>query len=207
MEKNKRENMSNVFYFLGRILTNKLVIALIIIAVLGGISLGVKQVAFTDNKTTKLGFEDIGELATQEAWCTEVNVTDQSKRLFGIKIPFTQSKYIYSYDVVVKAGIDFNKITWSVKNKTITVKMPESKILSCELDMDSFKVYHEEESIFTKITLKDNNKSFEKLKETARKDSQANGLLDNADKNAETIISSFFWKVYNKDEYKIKYVR
>ena len=30
MEKNKRENMSNVFYFLGRILTNKLVIALII---------------------------------------------------------------------------------------------------------------------------------------------------------------------------------
>ena len=70
MEKNKRENMSNVFYFLGRILTNKLVIALIIIAVLGGISLGVKQVAFTDNKTTKLGFEDIGELATQEARCT-----------------------------------------------------------------------------------------------------------------------------------------
>lgn len=207
MEKNKRKNMSNVFYFLGRILTNKLVIALIIIAVLGGISLGVKQVAFTDNKTTKLGFEDIGELATQEAWCTEVNVTDQSKKLFGIKIPFTQSKYIYSYDVVVKAGIDFNKITWSVKNKTITVKMPESKILSCELDMDSFKVYHEEESIFTKITLKDNNKSFEKLKETARKDSQANGLLDNADKNAETIISSFFWKEYNKDEYKIKYVR
>ena len=50
------------------------------------------------------------------------------------------------------------------------------------------------------------NKSFEKLKETARKDSQANGLLDNADKNAETIISSFFWKEYNKDEYKIKYV-
>ena len=207
MEKNKRENMSNVFYFLGRILTNKLVIALIIIAVLGGISLGVKQVAFTDNKTTKLGFEDLGELATQEARCTEVNVTDQSKKLFGIKIPFTQSKYIYSYDVVVKAGIDFNKITWSVKDKTITVKMPESKILSCELDMDSFKVYHEEESIFTKITLKDNNKSFEKLKETARKDSQANGLLDNADKNAETIISYFFWKEYNKEEYKIKYVR
>ena len=207
MEKNKRENMSNVFYFLGRILTNKLVIALIIIAVLGGISLGVKQVAFTDNKTTKLGFEDIGELATQEARCTEVNVTDQSKKLFGIKIPFTQSKYIYSYDVVVKAGIDFNKITWSVKDKTITVKMPESKSLSCELDMDSFKIYHEEESIFTKITLKDNNKSFEKLKETARKDSQANGLWDNADKNAGTIISSFFWKEYNKDEYKIKYVR
>ena len=90
MEKNKRENMSNVFYFLGRILTNKLVIALIIIAVLGGISLGVKQVAFTDNKTTKLGFEDIGELATQEARCTEVNVTDQSKNFWNKDSIYTE---------------------------------------------------------------------------------------------------------------------
>ena len=131
MEKNKRENKSNVLYFLGRILTNKVVIALIVIAAIGGISFGVKEVAFTDSKTTKLGFEDIGELATQEAHCTEVNVTDRAKKLFGVKVPFTQSKYIYSYDVVVKAGIDFNKIKWSVNDKTITVEMPEAKILSC----------------------------------------------------------------------------
>lgn len=207
MEKNKRENMSNVFYFLGRILTNKLVIALIIIAVLGGISLGVKQVAFTDNKTTKLGFEDIGELATQEARCTEVNVTDQSKKLFGIKIPFTQSKYIYSYDVVVKAGIDFNKITWSVKDKTITVKMPESKILSCELDMDSFKVYHEEESIFTPIKLADNNDALKMLIENAKQDAVANGLLENAESNAETILRGFFANVYDLQKYKIEFIR
>ena len=206
MEKNKRENMSNVFYFLGRILTNKLVIALIIIAVLGGISLGVKQVAFTDNKTTKLGFEDIGELATQEARCTEVNVTDQSKKLFGIKIPFTQSKYIYSYDVVVKAGIDFNKITWSVKDKTITVKMPESKILSCELDMDSFKVYHEEESIFTPIKLADNNDALKTLIENAKQDAVANGLLENAESNAETILRGFFANVYDLQKYKIEFI-
>ena len=207
MEKNKRENKSKVLYFLGRILTNKLVIVLIIIAAIGGgVSFGVKEVAFTDSKTTKLGFEDIGELATQEARCTEVNVTDRAKKLFGVKVPFTQSKYIYSYDVVVKAGIDFNKIKWSVNDKTITVEMPEAKILSCEVKTDSFKVYHEEESIFTKISLKDNNKSFEKLKATAKKDAKANGLLSNAEKNAKTIISSFFWKEYNKDEYKIKYI-
>ena len=80
------------------------------------------------------------------------------------------------------------------------------RILSCEVKTDSFKVYHEEESIFTKISLNDNNKSFEKLKATAKKDAKANGLLSNAEKNAKTIISSFFWKEYNKDEYKIKYI-
>ena len=116
-----------------------------------------------------------------------VNVTDRAKKLFGVKVPFTQSKYIYSYDVVVKAGIDFNKIKWSVNDKTITVEMPEAKILSCEVKTDSFKVYHEEESIFTKISLKDNNKSFEKLKATAKKDAKANGLLSNAEKNAKLL--------------------
>ena len=52
-----------------------------------------------------LGFEDIGELATQEANCTEVNVTEDVRKLFGIDIPFTQSKYIYSYKCDRKGGI------------------------------------------------------------------------------------------------------
>ena len=31
---------------------------------------GTRKVVSIDNKTTKLGFENIGELATQEAYCT-----------------------------------------------------------------------------------------------------------------------------------------
>ena len=90
------------------------------------------------------------------------------------------------------------------------------RILSCEVKTDSFKVYHEEESIFTKISYcsyflyylfkMKQLIPFEKLKATAKKDAKANGLLSNAEKNAKTIISSFFWKEYNKDEYKIKYI-
>lgn len=109
--------------------------------------------------------------------------------------------------MVVKAGIDFNKITWSVKNKTITVKMPESKILSCELDMDSFKVYHEEESIFTPIKLADNNDALKTLIENAKQDAVANGLLENAESNAETILRGFFANVYDLQKYKIEFIR
>lgn len=61
------------------------------------------------SKTTRLGFEDIGEMATQAAYTTQVNVTEGSRVLWGVTIPFTQSKYIYSYDVTIKAGIDFGR--------------------------------------------------------------------------------------------------
>lgn len=73
------------------------------------VGLGIRSVVLSESKSTKLGFENIGELATQTAYCTSVNVTEGSRELFGVTIPFTQSKYIYSYDIVIKAGFDFTE--------------------------------------------------------------------------------------------------
>ena len=183
-------------------LSKQILIILCIVAVVLVAWFGTRKVISIDNKTTKLGFENIGELATQEAYCTEVNVTDESKQLFGIDIPFTQSKYIYSYDVNVKAGIDFDQIDWSVKDKTITVKVPKAKILSCELNKDSFKVYHQQESVFNNIKVEENIEELKKLKKQTEEDAKANGLLENARTNAETLIKSFLSQSYNQDEYK-----
>lgn len=113
-----------------------------------------------ESDTTKIGFEDIGELATQSAYCTQVNSIDDYRTLFNaINIPFTQSKYIYSYDVIIKAGYNFEDIKWKEDegNKRITVDLPAPKILSTQVDFDSFKLYHEDESIFNNVTLKEQN--------------------------------------------------
>lgn len=62
---------------------------------------------------TKIGFEDIGELITQVAYCTEINDTnDAGRELFGILMPGTKSRQIYSYNVKVSAGIDFGKVDY-----------------------------------------------------------------------------------------------
>lgn len=175
----------------------------LLIAIVAAIGVGVHVINVSESKTTKIGFEDIGEMATQSAYCTEVNVTEDAKELYGMRIPFTQSKYIYSYDIVIKAGYDFNEIEWKEKNKTIEVKLPEAKVLSNELDMDSFKVYHEEESIFSKITLEENNDAVKKMKLNAQENAIANGLLENARSNAETMLTGFFADEYDLDEYKI----
>ena len=62
-----------------------------------------------------LGLKISGSWRHRRRNCTEVNVTEDVRKLFGIDIPFTQSKYIYSYNVIVKAGYDFGEIRYEVK--------------------------------------------------------------------------------------------
>ncbi|MEF2877376.1 MAG: DUF4230 domain-containing protein [Blautia sp.] len=206
--KRNRKNtvISRLKNILGNYLARKIIGGVCIILILAAVAAGVKSVIFSESKTTKIGFEDIGELATQSAYCTEVNVTEAARELFGITIPFTQSKYIYSYDVEIKAGFDFQEITWEVKDKTIEVRLPETKILSCDVDLDSMKIYHEDESIFRQITLEENNKALADLKQKAEEDAVANGLLENARSNGETILEGFFAGVYDLEEYKIVFM-
>lgn len=176
------------------------ILAIIIIGIIG-----FRSYITHNTDTTVIGFENIGELATQSAYCTEVNCTNDVKKLFKIKLPFTQSKYIYSYDVVIKAGFDFNKIKWKEKDKTIEVTLPKAQILSCEVDTDSLQVYHEKESIFNQISLEDNNEALKKLRDTAKKNALENGILENAYNNAKVILKGFFENKYDLQEYELKF--
>lgn len=197
----KKEN--KIWFFIKKHIKPKTILYLVIVLAVAGLAFGVGKEFNTESKTTKLGFEDIGELATQVAYCSEVNVTDESRDIYGIKIPFTQTKYVYSYDVEIKAGFDFSDITCDINgnNKTVSFTMPQPKILSNEIDLDSLKVYHEAESIFTNITLDENNKALQSLKEKAEQDSIDNGLLDNAKTNAEELLKNFLSNEYDPEEY------
>lgn len=154
-------------------------------------------------KTTRLGFEDIGELVTQSAYTTVVESTDDANKLFGIDIPFTQTKYIYSYDVIINAGYDFSQVKWKVIDNKIEVEVPEPIIISNEIDLDSLVVYHEQESIFNQVSIAQNNQALQNLKKTAEQDAINNGLLVQARENAERILSGFFGQVYDLEEYEI----
>ena len=107
------------------------------------------------------------------------------------------------YDIVIKAGFNFEEIEWKLNDHRIEVNLPETKILSSEINLDSFKLYHEDESIFRQITMDENNEALKSMQENAEKDAVANGLLDNARANAETILTGFFSSAYDMDEYEI----
>ena len=113
---------------------------------------------------------------------------------------------LFRGSIVIKAGFDFTEIEWEIKDTAITVRLPEAKILSSELKWDSFKLYHEDESIFKQIKMEENNEALKNLVQNAETDAVANGLLDNARSNAETILRSFFGNVYNLEEYEIRFI-
>lgn len=213
-ENTKKEviEKKTICIFRGHLFIKLVIILLLVLAVIAGIAglrKGGGQPAESESKTTRIGFENIGQMVTQAAYCTEMNVTKDSRKLFGMTIPFTQSEYIYSYDVEVRAGLDFSQIVWSVdeENSIIQVRLPQVQILSSEINTDTFKVYHEEESIFTPIKLADNNDALKTLIENAKQDAVANGLLENAESNAETILRGFFANVYDLQKYKIEFIR
>ena len=201
----KGEWKEKIISFIRRNATPRILAVGIGLGILLLIALGLGKVISSESRTTKIVFEDIGELATQSAYCTEVNVTEAARSIFGLEIPFTQSKYIYSYDVVIKAGFDFNEIQWEEKDKVIRVKLPEAKILSSEIDTDSFQVYHEDESIFRQISLEENNEALAEMKKSAEETAIEDGLLENARANAETILKGFFAQAYDLQKYELQF--
>lgn len=204
---NQVKKSNRIRRFLKKHLKIMMVGGFIIVACIGAIS--IKSFMDNDNKTTKIGFENIGELATQSAICTEVHVTSDWRKMFGkLKIPFTQSKYIYSHDYEVKAGFNFKKIEWKENEgaKIITVKLPKVKVLSNTPVRDSFKIYHETESKFNRVTLSDNMDALEGMQKQAERDAVANGLLKKARTNAKTVLIAFFKNKDDYKEYQIKFV-
>lgn len=87
-----------------KIISKKMIIGAGILICAGLIIWGIGSEFKSSSKTTTLGLRNIGELATQSAYVTEVDVLEDARTLFGMSLPGTQSKYIYSYDFVIKAG-------------------------------------------------------------------------------------------------------
>ena len=197
---------------LQKVLDIKFIIAVIIIILLCAVLVYTRKEAksnyVSDEKITEIGFENIGELATQSVTTTTVRVETKDLKLFNVSIPLTQSKYIYTYNTTIKAGINFSDVKWQLgdtddTSHNIYVDIPEVKTLSADIDLDSFKVLHEENNIFSPITLTEHNDSLIQLRENALSDAINCGLYDRALDNAKTILTSFISQVYPSNEYNI----
>lgn len=197
---------------LQKVLDIKFIIAVIIIILLCAVLVYTRKEAksnyVSDEKITEIGFENIGELATQSVTTTTVRVETKDLKLFNVSIPLTQSKYIYTYNTTIKAGINFSDVKWQLgdtddTSHNIYVDIPEVKTLSADIDLDSFKVLHEENNIFSPITLTEHNDSLIQLRENALSDAINSGLYYRALDNAKTILTSFISQVYPSNEYNI----
>ena len=163
-------------------------------------------------ETISSGLKEIGELATAEYYFTRTETVEDSKKIdltsigidFIADIPLTSNTFTYSYDGCIKAGIDFSEVEVSTdkENKEITILIPKSKILSSEVDPDSYHFYEIKNNILNPISPEDYAVSFADLVHKEEERAVETGLLDKADANAQKVLKNFV-KSYSSENYKI----
>ena len=150
----------------------------------------------------------IGELATQQYSYTDAGSFTDSRHFKNLNIPLTKKHFVLRWDGVIKAGIDIQKVIVEVndKDKLITIKMPEAKILSHELDANSFETLKEDNNIFNPITIDDVRNFDAKSKSLMEERAIESGLLDKAYENAKLVITSLVYtEVVEAQGYSIEF--
>jgi len=195
-------------------LFQKLMVLIVIVAIGGAFIIGLKLEA--NNQGPEIiavmniegNIKDIGELATAEYGYSIAQTADKpNKKVVGFEIPFTNSKVMYSYEGLIKAGIDFNELEVTVNeaNMTIFIELPDAEMLSSEVDFDSLIVYDEKYSPFNTFEFSDMNLSLSALQKTAEETALNNGLLVRAAENAQSIIRTTVMSFYDSVEYKVEF--
>ena len=155
------------------------------------------------------GLRDMGLLGTEEYYFTEVVSYSSVKKLFKtIKLGITESSYLASYDGVISAGLDFEKISVEKNDeeRIITIRLPKSEVKYMQIDPESFVLYSEKEGLGNKISLSDYNDSLIELEKNAEKKAVDRGLLKCADDNAKLVISNFVNSLVDTSDYMVRYI-
>ena len=143
---------------------------------------------------------DMGTLVTADYSCTQVETYSKTKTLFYVYD--SNTSFVYSYDGVVYAGVDFTKIKVERNdvNKQIIIEVPDADITSVEIDYDSFKVYSEKQGIFNPLKIEDYNDAQKSFDEKARTLAKEKGIIKKAEDNAKTIIETFVYSLMEDEE-------
>ena len=132
---------------------------------------------------------NIGELMTQEDRLSDMETIKDYRKFFDnekAKIPGTTKELVYSYDVVVKAGYNFEDIKFSIDDNVINVKLPKAEIFDCYIENE--KLIDEKNNIFNPIKGDEFESRKEELKEKNKAKAIESGLLDKAEEHAKDLI-------------------
>ena len=185
-----------------------LVLLLLVIGLLAVLFFGNGGLAKYTSRTLDFGLSDIGEFATQAGYYTNVNTIKKPDRtIAGVPIPGTSSRAIMTYSGTIRAGLDFSQIEISVntEQKKVTLKMPATRILSNEIDLESCEIYDEFSNIFNQIDIRNYNESLGEMKTKAEAQARENGILEAARSNAEVLIGNMFKNAGGTEGYKLDF--
>lgn len=134
------------------------------------------------------------ELVSLKYCYTDADFYEQSKSAFGVKVPFTTDKVVFTYSGKISAGIDISEVNYDIDDdkKTITITLPEPQILSHEMDEKDFKFFDVKNSVFTETTLENYSSLIAELKEKKKAQLEEDDeFYKSVTENAETVLKNF----------------
>lgn len=136
--------------------------------------------------------QEIGELGTAKYYYTNMGRYENTLQLGGKNIPFTQKMFIISYDGTIKAGVEVKDIKVTLKDREIRIAIPQAKILSHDVDMDSVTVFDEKNSIFNGLATEDVTRFLNDQKLQMEAKAVDNGILEDARENAGNSLKALY---------------
>ena len=150
------------------------------------------KIVITEDQV-RTSIEPAAELVTQNYRYTSADTYKKYYDIDGWTIPFTTDQTVFTYDGIIKAGINFKDIGITVDNdaQIITVDLPEPYIISHEIDENSFQIYDVKNSVFTETDLSEYASLIADLKQ--KREDAYNAEPENREnviRSAQTIIES-----------------
>ena len=143
----------------------------------------------------------VQELVTVSYYYTNMGRFENQVDFYGWKVPFTTKSFIVSYDGVIKAGVDLDRLQVTVGDEEITVTLPESRIISHEIPEDSLEVFDESDNLFNHITIEDYTAFTRDQKSAMEQRAVDGGLLARADQEARTAVNSLLGIMPGLEDY------
>ena len=136
--------------------------------------------------------QTVQELVSVEYHYTNMGKFENQVDFYGWKVPFTTKRFLVSYDGLIKAGVDLSGATVEVDEvqKSVTITLPESRILSHEIPEDSIQVFDETRNIFNPITIEDYTGFTRDQKAEVEQRAIDEGLLTGASEKAREAVET-----------------
>lgn len=205
---------------MGKILKQKLmvvlgigVIALLVLAFIYGRKLGKSEAGGLIEERKQITedvlaqqMEGIGELNTARYYYTNMGRYENTLQFNGQNIPFTQKAFIISYDGSIKAGVELKEIGVAIDGRTIRITVPQAKILSHDVDMETVTVFDEKNSIFNGLSTEDVTSFLTDQNKRMEERAVASGILTEAQENTKDCLNTLFAALLRSEEFEDGYI-
>ncbi len=150
----------------------------------------------------KSAMSQIGEITTIAYEYSGEAYERDCNTLFGWEVGFTENSIDVSYKGTIRAGyvIKDIKVDIDQETKTIYITLPEAKVFSNEITAQDIEWKN---NVFNHIDPDVASDLLDEAKEEEQEEALSNGLFDEADSNARTVITDVL-SVF--DGYKVEFI-